>query len=196
MALTKAERARIVEAMRLLERADPWERRFASNPERRRKVFVTIDLEHRRDVLEALSKMEKRKERGVPAIRKLLVLIETQLHGEHQRLPWDQAEMGRVAGLTPTQVSAAVKVLARQRVLCCRSETKGRQSPTWEVYAGYASRLSEKRIWKEMERQNATDFPEHGAQVIDLQTKLDEIGRRYAGEGAGGVNDDRQPELA
>lgn len=158
-------------------------------------MYFTVDLEHRRDVLAAIVKLEEAGERGGPAIRKLLAWIETKMHGEHQRLPGTQADMARDAGLTATQCSQAVKFLAEQRVLACRSHTKGRQSPTWEVYAGYASRLPEKRILAEMDRQNSIDFGVGGAEVVNLQEKLDAIGKRHAAEAPSIIHDERQPPL-
>lgn len=149
---------------RLAEKASPWETRWAlTEGRKRRRMFVTIDVEHRQDVLDALQRMEDAKERGAPAIRKLLALIEISLPVDGQRLPFNQATLGKKAGLTPAQTSNAIQFLAERRVLCCREKTRGPAiSPTWEVYAGYASRLPEPRVLAEMDRQNATDFPPTG----------------------------------
>jgi len=149
---------------RLAEKASPWETRWAITEGRKRRgMFVAIDLEHRKEVLDALSRLEDAKERGAPAIRKLLALIEVSLPVDSQRLPFNQATLGKKAGLTPAQTSTAVQFLAEQRVLCCREKTRGRAiSPTWEVYAGYASRLPEPLVLAAMDRQNETDFPPTG----------------------------------
>lgn len=144
---------------RLAEKAAPWEFRWATTAGRKRRgMFVAIDLEHRKAVLDALEALETSGERGGPAIRRLLAVLETMIPKDSQRLPANQAAIAKRAGLTPTQASLAFRWLARQRVLCCRSETKGKQSPTWEVYAGYASCLPEPRVLAEMDRQNAQDF--------------------------------------
>jgi len=157
MALTPAELAHF---RRLAERAEPWERRWANTEGRKRRgMFIAIDREHRKEVLDALMALELAGERGGPAIRRLLALIETALPKDSQRLPATQAALAQQAKLTSTQASHAFKWLASQRVLCCREKTKGpRNSPVWEVYAGYASCLPEAKVLAEMDRQNAQDF--------------------------------------
>lgn len=157
MALTPAQLAAF---RRLSELAEPWERRWASTEGRKRRgMFIAIDREHRKEVLDALNEMELSGERGGPAIRRLLDLIETVLPKDSQRLPATQAALAKQANLTSTQASHAFKWLASQRVLCCRERTKGpRNSPVWEVYAGYASCLPEPKVLAEMDRQNAQDF--------------------------------------
>jgi hypothetical protein len=169
MALTPAELAHF---RRLAERADPWERRWANTEGRRRRgMFIAIDREHRKEVLDALMAMELAGERGGPAIRRLLALIETALPKDSQRLPATQAALAQQAKLTSTQASHAFKWLAARRVLCCREKTKGpRNSPVWEVYAGYASCLPEAKVLAEMDRQNAQDF----APGSTLSKELDE----------------------
>lgn len=144
-------------------------------------MFVTIDLEHRREVLDAITALEATAERGGPAIRRLLDLIETSLPADSQRLPANQAALALQAKLTSTQASHAFKWLAAQRVLCCRSETKGpRNSPTWEVYAGYASRLPEPKVLAEMDRQNSHDFAPGKPRTAELQAALDAAAKRAA----------------
>lgn len=170
---------------RLAEKAKPWQTRWAIAAGRKRRgMFVAIDLEHRKAVLDALLALELRGERGGPAIRRLLALIETALPPDSQRLPATQAALALQAKLTPTQASHAFRWLAKQRVLCCRSETKGpRNSPVWEVYAGYASRLPEPRVLAEMDRQNAQDFAPGKKLTADLQAALDNLAARAnAGE--------------
>lgn len=166
---------------RLAEQAAPWEFRWATTAGRKRRgMFVAIDLEHRKAVLDALDALETSGERGGPAIRRLLDLLETLIPVDSQRLPGTQAAIAKQAGLTPQQASRAFRWLAQQRVLCCRAETKGRQSPTWEIYAGYASRLPEARVLAEMDRQNAEDFRPGSALSADLQAALDNIAARAA----------------
>lgn len=166
----------------LTERASQWELRWTlTQGRKRRRMYVTIDLEHRRDVLNALQAMELEGERGGPAIRRLLHLIEVSLPADSQRLPATQAALAQQAKLTPQQASHAFRWLAKQRVLCCRSETKGpRNSPVWEVYAGYASRLPEARVLAEMDRQNGHDFAPGKPLSQELQAALDNIAARAA----------------
>lgn len=167
---------------RLSELAEPWERRWANIEGRKRRgMFIAIDREHRKDVLDALSHHETTGQHGGAAIRRLLALIETELPKDSQRLPMTQAELAKRSGLTPTQTSHAVRWLAAQRVLCCRSETKGpRNSPTWEVYAGYASCLPEAKVLAEMDRQNAQDFAPGQPLTNELQAALDAAAKRAA----------------
>lgn len=162
---------------RLSERAEPWERRWAATDGRkRRRMFVAIDLEHHQVVLDALAELTA----DAGPIRQLLTVIQASLAPDHQRLP-TQAALATKAGLTPAQTSRAVRWLAKQRVLCCRSETKGpRNSPVWEVYAGYASRLPEARVLAEMDRQNAQDFAPGKPLTIELQAALDAAAKRAA----------------
>lgn len=170
---------------RLAEEATPWQLRWAlTEGRKRRRMFVAIDIEHRKAVLAALLELETSGERGGPAIRRLLDHIETALPEKSQRLEATQAAITKQVGLTPTQASHAFRWLAKQRVLCCRSETKGpRNSPTWEVYAGYASRLPEPRVLAEMDRQNAQDFAPGKPLTAELQAALHGLAARAnAGE--------------
>lgn len=192
MALTTDELAQL---KRLTEKATDWELRWTRGTGKRRKMFVTIDIEHRRDVLAALTALETSGERGAPAIRKLLDVIEANLHAEHQRLPWNQAHMAKAADITAAQCSIAVRFLKEQRVLCCRSDTKGRQSPTWEVYAGYASRLAEKKVEAEMVRQDIADFGENGAGIANFEAEAAKRLARATGTDTGIITDERQPPL-
>lgn len=182
MALTPEKLALL---RRLAEEAEPWELRWSTTAgKKRRGMFVAIDLEHRREVLRALDEMESAGIPGGPAIRRLLAHVETMLPQDSQRLPANQATLAKQIGLTSSQASHAFRWLAKQRVLCCRSETKGpRNSPVWEVYAGYASRLPEPRVLAEMDRQNAQDFAPGKKLSADLQAALDNLASRaIAGE--------------
>lgn len=165
---------------RLAEKATHWETRWALTAgKKRRGMFVAIDLEHHKAVLAALDDLTK----DAGPIRKLLTVIQASLPQDSQRLP-KQSDLAIKAGLTPQQTSRAIRWLAQQRVLCCRSETKGpRNSPVWEVYAGYASRLPEPRVLAEMDRQNAQDFAPGKKLTADLQAALDNLAARaIAGE--------------
>ena len=89
---------------RLAEEATPWQLRWAlTEGRKRRRMFVAIDIEHRKAVLAALLELETSGERGGPAIRRLLDHIETALPEKSQRLEATQAAITKQVGLTPTQ---------------------------------------------------------------------------------------------
>lgn len=170
----------LADLRRLAGEAAPWQLQWAiSEGRKRRRMFVAIDLEHHQAVLRALDELTT----DAAPIRKLLTVIQATIQENHQRLP-RQSDLAIKAGLTPAQTSRAVRWLAKQRVLCCRSETKGpRNSPIWEVYAGYASRLPEKQLLAEMDRQNAQDFTPGKPLTAELQAALDGLAARAnAGE--------------
>jgi hypothetical protein len=171
--------AELADFRRLSERAQPWQLRWATTEgKKRRGMFVAIDIEHRKEVLAALTALELSGERGGPAVRRLLNLIEVSLPKDSQRLPGTQASLALEAKLTSTQASHAFKWLAAKRVLCCREATKGRMSPRWEVYAGYASCLPEAKVLAEMDRQNAQDFAPGSERSKELDAAFHALAKR------------------
>lgn len=164
--------------------------------------FMRIYDVRRMEIREALAALPKRTKGtlvGLSTVMEVLNEAAFSMERDGQRMGMTQAELAASLGISAEAVSVAFQMLSHDTVRAVLDRQFCRKSVTWEIDAGYASRLGASQHLAALKRQDewhaARDAERKRAERAERVGKVSLREVPFEVVPGGRVDDERQPPL-